>query len=74
MANTRRTVAGLNVGQQVAPSLGANDPRSRRAGQSATLPELTLAEPLYIDRAGRIAIRLGPGLAIVNGELRLRPT
>lgn len=71
MANTRRTVAGLNVGQQVAPSMQGRDPRARRAPLSASTPELTVAEPLYIDERGRLAIRVGSGLKIENGEIRI---
>jgi hypothetical protein len=71
----RRTGAGLNVGPQTAPSLGANDPRSRRAPESAKTPELTVAAPLYIDSRGRLAIRLGPGLEVdSSGTLRLTAT
>lgn len=74
MATNRRTGAGLNVGPQVAPSLGGNDPRARRASESAKTPELTVAPPLYIDARGRLAIRIGDGLEVDGtGTLRIKP-
>lgn len=69
MATPRRTVAGLNVGQQVAPSMNGGDPRARRPSETLAAPELTVTEPLFIDSRGRLSIRLGPGLKVEGGRV-----
>lgn len=66
--------AGQNVGPRTAPSLGGNDPRARRAPEATKNEQLVLAPPLYFDTKGRLAIRLGPGLTVVNGEVRIAST
>lgn len=53
-----------------AASLGADDPRNRRANQMLTLPSQVVASPLTVDSDGRIAIGLDGscGLADVGGK------